>query len=127
MKTKLIDIVNSLDSLVVMSELEIDAQTAYDLGKMIIKFNEENQIYEQKRIKLIEKYGERNSNEMRVKNENLPAFFNELAEFGNLEVETPFEKFIISKKVLSMCPNIKPKHFINTAEFIEFYDDDIDE
>ncbi len=126
-KTKLINIVNSIDSLKEMSKLGINGITSYKISKLISKCMEEYNNYDLYRNTLIDKYGELNDKKQKqVKDKCLPAFYNEINEFLNVDIELLFDKFYLPISILENS-KLEPMHFINTSEFIEFIEDDIEE
>lgn len=133
---KLIQIVNMIESLVIMTNLPLSAKDSFNLNNILITFEDHFNSYNKTKGNLLIQYGTSKDgvNFALEKEENRQLFFKELYELDNMEIDITFnkikvglsklEKFIENEKLKN--PNfegIETKHLLNVRNVIEFYDD----
>jgi hypothetical protein len=92
MEITLGELLNGKEPLEKLVNLEINIRTAFRLSKVITKVNTELQLFEEKRMELVNKYGTADDDgNVTVSQENIAAFQNELGELISLEVALDFE------------------------------------
>ena len=90
MKLKLAQLIAMRGSLVKLIEKDLPVKQSYNLAKFIKKANEELEQFEQQRIKLVNRYGEKDeAGNIAVKEEFQQQFMNELNELTEIEVDFP--------------------------------------
>lgn len=97
MEMELKDLVNAKDGLIKIFNAELPIKISYKLSKLVKDLNEELNFFEEKRKKLIEKFGEKKGDKIEVKQENLELFTNEMNELLKLKVEFKFEKIQLNE------------------------------
>lgn len=107
MKIKLIDAINMAQALPALLDKDIPAKSAYWLSRVVDQLQGELKAFETARFKLIEKYGEKDSegnlvketvNELdQYKIENVEEFSKEFDEIANQEIEIKYEPISISE------------------------------
>jgi hypothetical protein len=68
---------------------DLPIATAFKLSKLVKAVENELTSYESQRVKLIEKLGEAEGDTTKVKQENLPAFVEEMTKLHDIECELP--------------------------------------
>lgn len=128
---KLIDIVNIIESLTIMSKLTLSAKDSFNLSNIIITFQNEVILYDETKTKLCQKYGETEDGiTYKVDEQNQPRFFKELYELDNIEidnieinkVQVPLSKI---DELANKIGGIEPRHLINARKVIEIIDDTV--
>lgn len=116
MKTNYKTIVEAAPALSKLSKLDIKAQEAVKLARLINKIEAELKPFEETRNKLLKKYGEEIENERyKIKDENRSEFEKEFQDLLNSEVEIDAEKFTIKSDV-----QISAASVIALSDVIEF-------
>jgi hypothetical protein len=88
MKVKLNALVNAKESLIKLGKTDLPVKTAYALNKDFQKMNIEFKAYEEAKMKLFDKYGEKQPDEkIIIKPENIKTFQKEIGELLETEVE----------------------------------------
>lgn len=100
-KVKLEDLVNATDGLKGLSQKQLKARCAYAVGKILKSADTEIQSFNETRMELIKKYGEKDENgelkteengNVRIPPEGLNDFSKELRELLDTEVEISANK-----------------------------------
>ena len=92
MKLTLSQLITMRPSLVKLIEKDMPIKHAYNLARFIKKANAELESFEETRVKLVNKYGEKDeAGNIAVSERNQQQFMNELSELTEIEVE--FEGF----------------------------------
>lgn len=100
-KVKLEDLVNATDGLKGLSQKQLKARCAYAVGKILKSADAEIQSFNETRMELIKKYGEKDENgelkteengNVRIPPEGLNDFSKELRELLDTEVEISANK-----------------------------------
>lgn len=124
-KIKLGELKNIVDSFNILLDKELPIKTSYRLSKLIKPIFVEYQTFEESRIKIITKYGEKDKNNELIMSENgsvnidknkIIEFNKELAELCDLEIEISFDKFKLSD---FSDINIAPKILVVLQIFFE--------
>jgi hypothetical protein len=90
MKLKLNQLIGMRGSLVKLLEKDMPIKQSYNLARFIKQANTELEQFEQSRIKLVNKYGEKDEQgNVTVAEFNQPQFMNELNELTDLEIDFP--------------------------------------
>ena len=87
MRIQLLNLVNSQTSLNKIIEQDLPAVTAFRLGKLAKAVKEELASIEETRVKLIQKYGEKEDGTWKVNKNNEVDFHKEMTALFNEEVE----------------------------------------
>jgi len=98
-KVKLFEVYNSVPVMNKVLETSVSASLAYHLTKLLKTLNEEMKTIEEQRIKLVEKYGEKNDKEesLVVSEENKAKFMSEFSDLLNSEIELSWEQLSVEK------------------------------
>jgi len=133
---RLIQIVNMLESLVIMTNLPLSAKDSFYLNNTLIAFEDKFNSYNKAKNNLLTQYGtsEDGLNFLLDKEENRQLFFKELYELDNMDIDITFDKIKVGLSKLEKYieneknknPNfegIETKHLLNVRNVIEFYDD----
>ena len=92
MKLKLSQLIAMRTSLVKLIEKDMPIKQSYNLARFIKKANAELESFEETRVKLVNKYGEKDeAGNVAVSEVNQQQFLNELNELTEIEIE--FEGF----------------------------------
>lgn len=120
---KLIELDNIVNSLnVLINEKEISIKASYRLSKLYKKLIEELEQYEKNRMKLINKYGNKDLDGNLIIKDNIvelsdvQKFQFEFNELNNIEIEISFEQIDIQD---FGDIKIAPKHLIVLDKFIK--------
>lgn len=115
-KIKLSEIVTSQDVIGKLLNEKLSIKTLYKLHKILEAVLKEIKFFDERRIELVKKYGEVNSdNNVEVTNENLEAFYKELSELLDIEVDLQIPKFTneeLENVEMSYIEFNKIRHFI---------------
>ena len=91
-------------------QLDIESTNSLRISRLLLKLNEENELFNKERIKLCEKYAKKDENGKSVADENehyimedLESFNTEFENLKNEEIEIEFKPIIVEK-----LPKIKP-------------------
>lgn len=90
---------NIRPALTKLSKLDLKAAEAVKFARLLGKIESELRYFEETKIALFEKYGEKNDGGYEIKNENREAFLKEYRELCNTEVELEFEKIAIKSDI----------------------------
>ncbi len=126
---KLVEIVNKIESLAIMSQMALSARDSFNLNNILITFENKVFLYNSEKKKLLDKYGVSENNEnYTISKDNQPKYFKELCELDNIEVEDiDFKKLKLSfsklENLVVRLGGIEPRHLYNVKDIIEFYDD----
>ena len=92
MQLKLSQLITMRNSLTKLVEKDLPIKQSYNLARFIKKANEELTSFEEARIKLVNKYGEKDeTGNLSVTEKNQQQFLNELEELTDIEIE--FDNF----------------------------------
>ena len=103
-KVKLSDLLNSTDTLSKLSQKDFKAKLAWSIARLLKSAEAEIQSFNETRMNLIKKYGEKDENgelitddkgNCKINNEVVEAFSSELNELMNTEVEINANKIDI--------------------------------
>ena len=99
MKVKLIDIYNSVPVMNKVLETSLSASLAFQLTKLLKTLNEEMKSIEDQRVKLVEKFGTKQSetDTLMVSDENKEKFMGEFSELLNTSIDLAWEPLSVSK------------------------------
>lgn len=133
---KLIQIVNMIESLVIMTNLPLSAKDSFNLNELLITFEDNYNSYNKTKGNLLTQYGTSKDgiNYILETVENRNLFYKELYELDNMEIDITFnklkvglsklEKYIENEKLKNPdFEGIETKHLLNVRQVIEFYDD----
>lgn len=104
MKTTLNNLVNSSGALSTLVEMKLPAKLAYRLARLGKQVGDELELFNKQRVALLEKYGEKEGEQYRLKPETQEGFQAEYAELLGEEVELPD----ITVKVDEIPDSIRP-------------------
>lgn len=82
-----------------LSKLDLKAAEAVKLARLLGKIESELRYFEETKIALFEKYGEKNDGGYEIKNENREAFLKEYRELCNTEIKLDTEKIEIKSDI----------------------------
>jgi len=71
---------------------ELPISLSYNIAKSVKDINEKSKLFEELKIKLYKKYGDEKDGQIKIKDNNLLKFQNELDELLNIEEEYNIEK-----------------------------------
>src|SRR5690625_3217378 len=116
------DIFNLKEGLLVVNEKELPISVAYKLQKTSLKVDEEYQIANGLRTKIIEKYKEKtlDNGNVKIKEDKLDTFNKEVKELMGQEVKLELEKL----KLSDLGETIKPATLILIDKILEEESDD---
>lgn len=125
---KLLQIVNMIESLVIMTTLPLSAKDSFYLNNILIKFDDEINSYNNTKNNLLIQYGESDNGINYILNneENQKLFYKELCELDNIEIDVTIQKIKVGLSKLDKLGEIETRHLYNLKDIIEFYDDTID-
>jgi len=99
-KIKLGDINNILYNMKELVNKDVQIKTAYKLSKLLKILDNENQTFEEQKVKLFQKYGEKDDNgelkvlvdgKVDIDKKNIRLFNAEFTDLYNIEIEIQFE------------------------------------
>jgi hypothetical protein len=99
MKIKVGEIVASRESLAKLIGKELPVKAAFRLSRVVKTLNTELKDFEEQRMKLIQKYGEKKEGQedtMIVKPENMEAFSTEMEALFTEEIEVSYEPVTVA-------------------------------
>jgi len=93
MKITLAEIKTLETSLSKIFEKDLNIKIAYRLGQLLKRLSEEMKTLEEHRVELVKKHGtvDEETKQVSVAPENTPAFYKELGELMNIDIDIPFE------------------------------------
>jgi len=98
MKIKVRKLVEMKPSLQKLITQDIPVKTAFKVGKTIKVLEKEYEVYEESKRKLFKKYGEENiDGNLKIKEENIKVFNEDLEELMNIEVDIELQKIKIGE------------------------------
>jgi len=99
MKTTLAEMKSLETSLSKIFDKDVNIKIAYRLGKLLKRLSEEMKTLEENRIELVKKHGstDEKTSQVSVAPENTPAFYKELGELMQIEIDIPFEPIILEE------------------------------
>ncbi len=92
-------LVNAFPSLQKIAGQDLRAKTLYHVSLLLNRFDKEIEAYENTRINLLEKYGEKDGDMYKIKPECKEIFENEMQELYDTDVNTVYGKIKLPKKV----------------------------
>lgn len=95
-KLTLKEVVPMAESLDNIMNLPIPAKQSYRLGVLAKFIQERMSVYEKSRQNLVQKYGEKTDNVIRVKSENINQFSEEMESLLSEEVQIDFQPISVS-------------------------------
>ena len=125
-KIKLHTLPQSIESLNKIIEKDIPIKLSYKLIKLYKKLTKEVEQYEESRMKLINKYGEkkedgqlnvRENGIVTINPENMQKFQQELLELGDIDIEMEFNPIKL-EELEDAGVAMSPKHLMMLDEFI---------
>lgn len=100
MKVTLGEIKGSEQALLSLLNKPLPVGLSYQLSKLIPILNNELQLIEETRLKLVQKYADKKKDEngnLKVAEKNLPKFYNEIGELYRTETEIPIQQIQVNK------------------------------
>lgn len=114
-KTKLINIINSTESLNKLAEKDLPIQTSFKITDILFTIEKEVNNYNQQKNKIIQKYGTTEDGiNYNFTDENKIEFIQELEELNNHEVNLAMEKINLPDDI-----NISANVLYSLNDFIE--------
>lgn len=125
MKIKLFNLSAIIEALNQIIEKDIPIKLSYKLSKLYKTLAAEFQQYEESRIQLINKYGEKKDGELDIKQDgtatikadNMPKFQQELNDLANIEAEVSFTPINI-EELESAGIKIAAKYLMALEDFV---------
>ena len=112
---KLIDIVNSYNSLCKLAEIDLPIDISFNVTDIILEIEKHINNYNEKKNKLLVKYGTSNNNiDYSIKNENIEVFTNELEALNNIDINLNINKLILPADI-----KISAKILYSLRDYIE--------
>lgn len=137
---RLIQIVNMIESLIIMTKLPLPAKDSFNLNNILITFEDSFNSYNSTKNNLLNQYGKSGNgiNYDFDSDKSRQLFFKELYELDNMDIDITFnkikaglsklEKFIEDEKIKNPeFKGIETRHLYNVKDIIEFYDDTLAE
>jgi hypothetical protein len=100
MKVTLGEIKNSEGALSTLLNKPLPVGLSYQLSKLVPVINNELQLIEETRLKLVAKYADKKKDadgNLKVAEKNLPKFYNEIGELYRTETEIPIQPIQVNK------------------------------
>jgi len=91
MKVKVVDILNANEGLKKIASLPINIKVSYQLMRLGNKISDELKVFDDKRKELLNKYGEINEGNWKVKEENMTDFTKDINDILEEDVDIEFE------------------------------------
>lgn len=122
---KLIQIINMLESLIIMTNLSLSAKDSFYLNNTLITFEDKFNLYNEIKNNLLKQYASsRDGVNYTFKNdEDKKLFFNELIDLDNMDIDITVNKIKVGLSKLDKLGEVEPKHLYNVKDIIEFFDD----
>lgn len=116
-KIKLGNLKSILDNMDKLTEVSLPIKISYNISKLVANLVSEYNIFEENRMKLIQRYAKKDdkgevitdsNNVVEIENNNIKDFNNEINELLNIEIDIKFKKISVSELSKSNV-NIPPK------------------
>lgn len=129
-KVKISDLLNGTDALKKLSETELKAKLAWQVGRLLKAADAEIQSFNEARLNLIKKYGEKDENgelitdendNCKITQESISDFTNELNELVESEIEINANKININSLG---DKEFTPSEISQLEVFIDFDEDE---
>lgn len=117
MKITILKLINAVQVLDKIMSKEFTPATSFKLVKLTKAINSEIEIYEKERIKLLEKYGEKNedTNTYKILDENKEKWEKDMNDLFTLEVEISTDKVNLINEDIK----ISPVDMMKIEDFVE--------
>lgn len=117
MNIKLHTLINSAESLKKLIAIKIPIKIGYQLSKLVNQIQPDLSSYEENRVKLVKEYGILDEKgDLKVSNDNIQKFTEELTKLTEIDVNVDFEK--IKVEDLGQI-NIEPQELVHLGWLLE--------
>ena len=110
---KLSTVIGSIPTFKKLMEQDLPVKQSYEVAKLARRIDEETNLYNEQRQKLLQKYGEQDGDKYVIRPENVDVCNGELGELLNIDVDIPEKIDILSTNVV-----LTPAEMIAIEDFL---------